>query len=100
MRIVLVCIRLKGTRIGDNARLSIVRFMHGGSDMIFSTARVTTQHASRYLTRLSKHWRHRFAVEYTAEQARIPFAADRVCLLQADPDGLSIELEAPDHEAA
>lgn len=68
--------------------------------MIFSTARVTTQHASRYLTRLSKHWRHRFAVEYTAEQARIPFAADRVCLLQADPDGLSIELEAPDHEAA
>ena len=67
--------------------------------MIKSSARIATRHGSRYLTRLCKHWSHKLEIDYSAEQARIPFAADRVCVMQAGPDQLRLEIEAPDGEA-
>ncbi|GAC1338956.1 MAG: DUF2218 domain-containing protein [Beijerinckiaceae bacterium] len=61
-----------------------------------SNARVTTQNASRYLQQVCKHWSHKFAVEFTPERGRVPFAEDRVCRFEAEPDALLIALEAPD----
>lgn len=64
--------------------------------MRVSETRVPTASASRYLQQLCKHWSHRFAVEFTPEQGRIPFAEDRVCRLEAAPDHLLMRIEAND----
>jgi hypothetical protein len=61
-----------------------------------SETRVPTASASRYLQQLCKHWSHKFAVEFTPEQGRIPFAEDRVCTLAAAPDHLDLRIEAVD----
>jgi hypothetical protein len=61
-----------------------------------SETRVPTASASRYLQQLCKHWSHKFAVEFTPEQGRIPFAEDRVCTLAAGPDHLDLRIEAVD----
>ena len=49
--------------------------------MHVSETRVPTASASRYLQQLCKHWSHKFTVEFTPEQGRIPFAEDRICTL-------------------
>lgn len=64
--------------------------------MITSEARVPTASASRYLQQLCKHWSHKFATEHTPERGRIPFDAERTCLLEAEPDALVMRLTAPD----
>jgi hypothetical protein len=66
--------------------------------LIVSEARVSTQHASRYLQQLSKHWSHKFAVTYDETTSSIPFSEDRKAELSAEPDGLSIRLSVPDEE--
>ena len=64
--------------------------------MYASEARVPTASASRYLQQLCKHWSHKFAVEFTPERGRIPFAEDRVCTLAAMPAHLDLRIEAAD----
>ncbi len=61
-----------------------------------STARVTTANASRYLQQVCKHWSHKFAVEFTPERGRVPFAEDRICTFEADPQMLIMQIQAPD----
>jgi hypothetical protein len=63
-----------------------------------SNARVVTSNASRYLQQVCKHWSHKFAVEFTPERGRVPFAEDRVCSFGAEPQALVMHLEAPDDE--
>jgi hypothetical protein len=63
-----------------------------------SNARVATSNASRYLQQVCKHWSHKFAVEFTPERGRVPFAEDRVCSFGAEPEALVMHLEAPDDE--
>jgi uncharacterized protein len=41
-----------------------------------SEARVPTQHASRYLQQLCKHWSHNLAVEFTPERGTVTFPKD------------------------
>ena len=55
-----------------------------------------TQHASRYLLQLCKHWSHKFAVEFDPAHGRIDFDAETHCVLDADANGLAIRLEARD----
>ena len=64
-----------------------------------SQAQVPTPSASRYLQQVCKHWSHKFAVEFTPEKGRIPFADGRVCNLEATPETLTLHAEAPDQEA-
>jgi hypothetical protein len=64
--------------------------------MLASETRIPTASASRYLQQLCKHWSHRFAVDFTPEHGRIPFAEDRVCTLAAAPDHLLMRIEAND----
>lgn len=52
---------------------------------------VPTQHSSRYLQQLSKHWAHRFDVVFTAELAVIKFPEAQVALT-AHEDTLIISL--------
>jgi hypothetical protein len=64
-----------------------------------SNARVATANASRYLQQVCKHWSHKFAVEFTPERGRVPFADERVCEFKAEPQALVMHLEAPDEES-
>jgi hypothetical protein len=64
-----------------------------------SNARVATANASRYLQQVCKHWSHKFAVEFTPERGRVPFADDRLCRFEADSQTLTMRLEAPDDES-
>ena len=66
--------------------------------MIVSQASVPTQHASRYLQQLSKHWSHKFDVTYDETASTIPFAEDRKAELSAGPDRLAIRITVPDEE--
>jgi len=61
-----------------------------------SQARVPTASASRYLQQVCKHWSHKFAVEFTPQKGRIPFADGRVCDLEATDDTLTMRAQAPD----
>ncbi|SFR77405.1 DUF2218 domain-containing protein [Sphingomonas jatrophae] len=66
-------------------------------------ARVPTEHGSRYLQQLCKHWAHNLAVEFTPEQGRVTFpaegragnyAGDGVATMTAEPDMLVCRIEA------
>jgi len=59
-----------------------------------SHARLTTDHAARYMTQLAKHWAHRFEVRLDAASARIPLPLG-TCVMRAEPDGLNVTVEAP-----
>jgi hypothetical protein len=64
-----------------------------------SSARVATANATRYLQQVCKHWSHKFAVEFTPERGRVPFADDRLCDFEAEPQALVMHIEAPDDES-
>lgn len=61
-----------------------------------STAVVATEHASRYLQQLCKHWSHKFAVEFTPAMGRIDLGEGRVVDLSANDTSLTVEVEAAD----
>ena len=63
--------------------------------MVQSEARVLTNHASRYLGQLCKHFEHRIPATYTHDHGRLQFDAG-VCHLDAEPDVLIIRAEAED----
>lgn len=63
-------------------------------------ASVTTPLARRYMTQLARHWSHRFAVEFDAVSARIPFSGTSCCVMQASEDRLGIVVEAEDAETS
>lgn len=63
--------------------------------MSFSQALVPTEHASRYLQQLCKHWSHKFDVEFTAQNGRIAFDEDQIVTLTADESALHLTVTAP-----
>jgi uncharacterized protein len=63
-----------------------------------STAFVETNHASRYLQQLCKHWSHKFTVEFTPEDGIIPFDETSRLQLSADARGLKLVLSTADGE--
>jgi hypothetical protein len=69
------------------------------TQMLVSEAHIVTPSASKYLQQLCKHWSHKFAVEFSAEKGRVPFAADRVCDFAATADTLTLRIEAADDES-
>jgi hypothetical protein len=56
---------------------------------------VGTEHASRYLQQLCKHWAHRFPTEFNADAGRIALPLGETCL-GADAGALTIDLAADD----
>ena len=60
------------------------------------TAHVQTEHASRYLQQLAKHWGHKFSVTFTPEAATIDLPMGR-CELTAATAALDVTLNgSPD----
>lgn len=55
------------------------------------TAHVQTDHASRYLQQLAKHWGHKFPVTFTPEAATIDLPMGR-CELTAVDTALDVTL--------
>lgn len=67
--------------------------------MAISQAIVGTAAASRYLVQLCKHWSHRFPnTTFTDKRGQVPFAADRICHFEADPEALTVRLEVGEAE--
>ncbi len=73
-----------------------------------ATAHVPTEHASRYLQQLCKHWSHSLAVEFTPEHGTIVFPrdsrgadwpADALVTFDARAEVLDVRIDAssPEH---
>ncbi len=60
--------------------------------MATSVSGVRTDHASRYLQQLCKHWSHRFSVEFDAAAGKVPFSPESSLDLVAEPDNLIMTL--------
>ena len=66
--------------------------------MLTTHAHVPTDHGSKYLVQLSKHWAHKLPdLTYTAERADIPLP-EAPCVLLADERGLDIILRSDSSE--
>lgn len=63
-------------------------------------ARVPTVSASRYLQQLAKHWSHKMAVSYSAQEGRIAFPNGSVLEMRADSDTLDVVLTVNNGEDA
>jgi hypothetical protein len=73
-------------------------YVREGCNMLASEARIATASASKYLQQFCKHWSHKFEVEFTPEQGRVPFAPDRVCDFAPTPDALTLRVQAGNEE--
>jgi hypothetical protein len=63
-----------------------------------SQAAITTEHASRYLQQLCKHFAHKLPVTFDEHAGEITFSIGD-CLLRAEGDTLHLSLTAPDDAA-
>lgn len=64
--------------------------------MAKSKAIVETEHASRYLQQLCKHWSHKFTVEFSPARGHIDLGEGRIVDLSASATSLTVEVEAAD----
>lgn len=65
--------------------------------MLVSCATVATDNPGRLITRLCKHWGHKFPVSFDALQGEIQLSLGH-CVLQAQDNALAIRLSAADGE--
>ncbi|WP_279481645.1 DUF2218 domain-containing protein [Aureimonas sp. SK2] len=63
--------------------------------MPLSRADVPTEHASRYLQQLCKHWAHKFTVEFDPQRGTIDMPSARVAL-EAGEGRLGVVVTADD----
>jgi len=61
--------------------------------MLVSTALIATDNPQRLITRLCKHWSHKFPVNYDEHQGEIQLPLGR-CALKVQEAGLQVRLEA------
>lgn len=64
--------------------------------MARSTADVTTEHASKYLQQLCKHWSHKMVTEFDPAKGRVDFPSGAQLFLEADSSSLHLKLDAPE----
>ncbi|PHP65848.1 2,4-dihydroxyhept-2-ene-1,7-dioic acid aldolase [Zhengella mangrovi] len=68
------------------------------TDQAFSAAaRVPTAAGSRYLQQLSKHWAHKFPVNFTPEKSRIELPSG-LCEMAAEEEALLVSIESASAE--
>ncbi|ACL60148.1 DUF2218 domain-containing protein [Methylobacterium nodulans] len=64
---------------------------------LLAEARVETPAASRYLAQLCKHWSHKFPeTVFSPERGVVPFGEGRSATFEADAEGLTLRVAAPD----
>ncbi len=59
---------------------------------------IATQHASKYLQQLCKHFAHKVTVQYSPEEGRVAFQPGR-CLMNADAEVLNFYCLAQEDHA-
>ena len=64
--------------------------------MARSTADVTTEHASKYLQQLCKHWSHKMVTEFDPAKGRVDFPSGAQLFLEAGSSSLHLKLDAPE----
>lgn len=64
--------------------------------MAVSTADVATEHGSKYLQQLCKHWSHKMVTEFDPAKGRVDFPSGAQLFLEAGSSNLHLTLEAPD----
>ena len=62
------------------------------------TSLVATENASRYLQQLSKHWAHKFDVNYSETKSRIDLPLGELNM-QADETALGLEVTADNSDS-
>lgn len=58
-------------------------------------AQVPTEHGSRYLQQLCKHWGHKLAVEFNADAGKVSFPTGAIVTMIAHPQTLEVEIALP-----
>ncbi|MBM3609206.1 MAG: DUF2218 domain-containing protein [Alphaproteobacteria bacterium] len=58
-----------------------------------SCSSVDTEHASKYLQQLCKHWSHRLEVEFDPQKGIVHFDAGRLCRFEAQDGRLAMRVE-------
>ncbi|ARM86384.1 hypothetical protein RHEC894_CH00014 [Rhizobium sp. CIAT894] len=64
--------------------------------MHLSKAVVRTEHASRYLQQLCKHWSHKFSVYFDPQKGRVPFSETTEVTFTADDTTPTMALSVAD----
>ncbi len=65
--------------------------------MLVSTALVVTDNPQRLITRLCKHWSHKFPVSFDEQQGEIELSFGH-CWLKVRDGGLQVRLQAAEEE--
>lgn len=68
--------------------------------MATTNARLETQQAQRLMTRLGRHWGHKFEVVMEAGRLVVPFSETARATLLASVSALEIEVVHPEQEGA
>ncbi|RYH02607.1 DUF2218 domain-containing protein [Salipiger sp. IMCC34102] len=66
-------------------------------DFLFDRGTFRTEHASRYLQQLCKHFAHKTETDFDTREGRVIFAFGKVTLVATEQD-LTIRAEAPTAE--
>lgn len=66
--------------------------------MYLSKAVVRTEHASRYLQQLCKHWSHKFSVDFDPHKGQVPFSDNAEVTFAADDAALTMTLSVADRD--
>jgi uncharacterized protein len=66
-------------------------------NMPIVSAKVPTANASKYIQQLCKHWSHRVEVDFSEWKGIVRFP-DVVVALEAQPDDLSVTIDAKEKE--
>jgi len=59
---------------------------------------VTSEHASKYLQQLCKHWSHKLPVEFDPQTGWVRFDDERICHFAASGNSLEMRLETQTQE--
>ncbi len=65
--------------------------------MAVETARVPTTNGAKYLQQLCKHWSHKLEVQLSDNEGTVRFPS-AVATMKADPEALTVTVEAEDDE--
>lgn len=65
--------------------------------MLIATAQITTDNPQRLITRLCKHWGHKFPVSFDEQRGEIQLGLGP-CVLEAHKSSLHVRVQAADNE--
>ncbi len=68
--------------------------------MTSSHASVPTEHGSRYLQQLCKHWSHKMPVEFNADAGSVKFPNGSIATMVAKDATLEVTVDVPEGEDA